>query len=97
MRINSNTGISPGLDASQGARNSPAERAEGASGQLAPDTAQVSGRVNPQTLTAALNQVRDTRQERVAALAEKVRNGSYVLDSGQTAEAVMSHMTAPAA
>ena len=92
MRINLNIGVSPAFDPGQAAKTSSPEKTGTGSGQLAPDTANLSGRINPQALTAALSQIADHRQDKVAALAEKVRNGSYRVDPKQTAEALISQM-----
>jgi anti-sigma28 factor (negative regulator of flagellin synthesis) len=51
-----------------------------------------------QALAAKVNDVPEIRQERVAALAKAVRDGSYQVSPEQTAEALISHvMQAPMA
>jgi negative regulator of flagellin synthesis FlgM len=46
------------------------------------------------TLAAAASQVPEIRQEKVAALAEQLRAGTYEVSPEQTAEAMLSEMRA---
>jgi anti-sigma28 factor (negative regulator of flagellin synthesis) len=53
--------------------------------------------VRVQALATAVSQLPEIRQDKVAALAEKVRSGNYAVTSEQTAEALLSDMTGRAA
>ena len=64
---------------------------------LADDTAQLSGdQVRVQALTAQAIAVPEIRQEKVTALGQAVRNGSYHVSPELTAEAVISESLARA-
>ena len=64
--------------------------AEAAAGN---DTANLaSGQNRVRSLAAAVNQYPEVRQQKVIALAEKVRSGTYDANPRQTAEALMSAM-----
>jgi flagellar biosynthesis anti-sigma factor FlgM len=47
-----------------------------------------------EVLTAQVNQLPDVRQERVAALANAVQNGTYQVSPEQTADAILSELHA---
>jgi len=65
---------------------------------LAPDTSALSsGGANVLALAAAVNQLPDIRQEKVAALAQQVRGGTYSPPPEQSAAALMSYMLLPSA
>jgi flagellar biosynthesis anti-sigma factor FlgM len=59
--------------------------------KLSPDYARV------QALTAAVSELPEIRQDKVAALAEMIRSGNYAVNAEQTAEALVSHMAGAAA
>ena len=60
---------------------------EGDSTQLSTDQA------NVQALSAAVLQLPEIRQDRVAALTEQVQKGSYQVTAQQTAEALLTALT----
>jgi flagellar biosynthesis anti-sigma factor FlgM len=60
---------------------------ESDSAQLSTDQARLQG------LTAAVLQLPEIRQDKVAALAEQVKNGNYQVTAQQTAEAVLTAFT----
>jgi flagellar biosynthesis anti-sigma factor FlgM len=93
MRIDLNTGIGQAADAQQpasGARNTPAVSSADARGT---DTAQLStDQARVQALAAQVNALPEIRQEKVAALGQAVRDGSYQVSPEQTADALISEM-----
>jgi len=97
MRID----LSPGIQASDSGKVGKSDTHPG-SGPVNshPDTdvATVSAEyTRAQALSAALTQHPDIRQEKVAALAERIRGGNYVANPEQTAEALILHMAGRAA
>lgn len=100
MRIDPNTRIQQagqeGTNAGASAEAAAATRGgSNASGSLADDTAQLStDPVRVQSLAAQVNSLPEIRQEKVSALGQAVRDGSYQVSPEQTAEAVMSEMVA---
>lgn len=91
MRIDNNVRIPDAAQAGQ-ARSS-SSVAAGPGSDLTSDTAQLSTSQNAvQALAAKVNQVPEVRQERVAALASAIQDGSYQVTPQQTAEALMAHM-----
>ena len=97
MRIDNNTRIPDATGAGQAKPSSSAVAGSGSA--LASDTAKLStGQSAVQALAANVNDVPEIRQERVAALAKALREGSYQVTPEQTAEALISHvMQAPMA
>jgi len=97
MRIDNNARIPDAPEPGQAKSSSPAVAGSGSG--LASDTAKLSiGQSAVQTLAAKVSDVPEVRQERVAALARAVRDGSYQVAPEQTAEALIVHMMqAPAA
>lgn len=60
-----------------------------------PDSAESSTQsLSAAALTAAVGQVPEVRQEKIAALAEQLRNGTYETSARQTAEAMVAQMRA---
>jgi flagellar biosynthesis anti-sigma factor FlgM len=58
------------------------------------DFAQLStDQVKVQALSTAVLQLPEIRQDRVAALAEQVQNGTYQVTAQQTAEALLTALT----
>jgi len=93
MRIDLNTGVPASAEGGQPARQGAAVKAGSGSRELAPDVAQLSSdHVRVQALTAAVSQLPEVRQEKVAALAQLVRSGTYSVTPQQTAEALISYM-----
>lgn len=91
MRIDNNTRIP---DAAQTGQTKPSSSVVAGSGSgLASDTAKLStGQSAVQALAAKVNELPEVRQDRVAALASAIRNGSYQVTPEQTADALMVHM-----
>ncbi|HUI77603.1 MAG TPA: flagellar biosynthesis anti-sigma factor FlgM [Bryobacteraceae bacterium] len=94
MRIDLNANVGQTPDAGQtgkaGSRVAPGvgnAAAEGDRTQLSTD----AGRV--QALSAAVLQLPEIRQDKVAALAEQVQKGSYQVGAVQTAEALLTALT----
>jgi len=92
MRIDLNSNFLPpeGTQAvKSGARASEAAAHSG----VASDSAKLSSdHLSAASLAAAVNQLPELRQEKVAALAEKLRSGTYEVSAKQTAEAMISQM-----
>lgn len=98
MRVHSDINAPPAPDASQGVKSSPQAASGTSSGALAPDTSELSsGRANVGALAAAVNQLPEIRQAKVAALAQQVRGGAYSPQPEQSAAALMSFMLLPSA
>jgi len=92
MRIGLDAPIPQMPDPQQPAKSG-SQAASGSSGDLSASSAKLSwdqGRI--QGLSAAVSQLPEIRQERVAALAQSVQNGTYAVNARQTAEALMAHM-----
>jgi len=89
MRINSNQSIASELAAEGTARSGKSSKASGGNfsanegASFSGDTANVGG------LTTLALQAPEVRQDRVSALREAVRNGSYQIDAGSIADAMM--------
>ena len=91
MRIDNNATIPDAPQTGQAKSNSSAVSSSGSG--PASDTAKLStGQSAVQALAAKVNEVPEVRQERVAALASAIRNGSYQVTPEQTAEALIVHM-----
>jgi flagellar biosynthesis anti-sigma factor FlgM len=91
MRIDLNASVGQTPDAGP-ARKAGSPSLAGA-GNAAPeaDSAQLStDTVTVQVLSAAVLQLPEVRQEKVAALAEQVQNGSYAVSPEQTAGALLT-------
>jgi len=98
MRIDLNLGISPAADSATPVKPDIAVGSGPKNSDLAGDVASPSADyARAQALTAALSQVPDVREEKVAALAQMVHSGSYTVSPEQTAEALMAHMADRAA
>jgi flagellar biosynthesis anti-sigma factor FlgM len=95
MRIDLNANLGQTLDA--GAAGKAASRAVVGAGGAAPevDRAQLStDQVKLQALSAAVLRLPEIRQEKVAVLAEQVQKGNYQVEARQTAEALLTALTA---
>jgi len=91
MRIDNNVRIPDAVQAGQAKTSSSV--AAGSGSDLSSDTAKLSTSQSAvQALAAKVNDVPEVRQERVAALAGAIRDGSYQVTPEQTAEALMAHM-----
>jgi len=95
MRID----LNPGIQASDSGTVS---KSDPRSGPVASHPNTDAATVSPeymraQALTAALSRLPDVRQDKVAALAERIRNGNYAVNPEQTAEALILHMGGRAA
>ncbi|MFZ0284597.1 MAG: flagellar biosynthesis anti-sigma factor FlgM [Terriglobales bacterium] len=95
MRIDLNANVGqaadPWLAGKAGARALPgavSASPEADSAQLSTDRSQL------QTLSAAVLQLPEIRQDKVAALAGQLQKGSYQVSPQQTAEALLSALTA---
>ncbi len=98
MRIHSDINIPQTPDSGQPVRSGARAAWGTASGALAPDTSNLSsGQADVPALSAAVNQLPEIRQEKVAALAQQVSGGTYSPPPEQSAEALMSHMLVSAA
>lgn len=62
------------------------------SGTASNSTELSSNHLSAAALTAAVGQVPEVRQEKVAALAGQVRSGTYQVSAEQTADAMLSEM-----
>lgn len=98
MRIDPNLRAQSAQESNEAASNARGGGAAAATGsELANDTAQLSlDQARVQSLAAQVNNTPEIRQEKVAALGQVVRNGSYEVTPQQTAEAVVSEMLARA-
>ena len=95
MRIHSDMHIPQAADTGEASRSAARSAAVGRSGALASDSSELSSaQANVPALAATVNQLPDVRQEKVAALAQLVRNGTYSPRPEQAAEALMSYMQA---
>ncbi len=98
MRIDPNARLQQAQDSGEVASGSRGAAAAAAGGELGGDTAQLSlDQARVQSLAAQVNALPEVRQEKVAALGQAVRDGSYQISPEQTAEAVISEMLARSA
>lgn len=97
MRIDLTTSIGQTANAAESTQASPKSPSSPAVGQAPSDVASLSSDyVKVQALTAAISGLPEIRQEKVAALAEGLRNGTYAVSAEQVAEALVSHAEAAA-
>jgi len=93
MRIHSDINMPQTPDAGQTAKSGARAASGTTSGALAPDTSKLSsGQASVPALGAAVNQLPEIRQEKVAVLAQQVRGGTYSPQPEQSADALISHM-----
>jgi len=98
MRIDLNPNISQTPDAAESTKAGLQSSSGAVPGELAADVARLSpDYVRAQALTAAVSQLPEVRQDKVAALTQLVRSGHYAVSPEQTAEALLSHMAGIAA
>jgi flagellar biosynthesis anti-sigma factor FlgM len=98
MRIHSDINIPPTPETGQAAKSNSQAASGIMSGALAADTSELSsGGANVLALAAAVKQLPEVRQEKVAALAQQVLGGSYSPPPEQSAAALMSFMMLPSA
>jgi flagellar biosynthesis anti-sigma factor FlgM len=94
MRIDLNANVGPTQDAGQaGKASSRAALGAGSVRVEADRTEPSSDQVKVQTLSAAVLQLPEIRQEKVAALADQVQQGNYPVTAQQTAEALLTALT----
>ena len=81
------------------AEGAPAVQSDARAGGVAPTSKPASDSAQPSSnhlsaaaLTAAVSELPDVRQEKVAALTEQLRSGTYAVSATQTAEAMLSQM-----
>ena len=94
MRIDLNANVGQTADA--GPAGKAGSRAVSGAGSAIPETdsTQLStDQVKVQALGAAVLQLPEIRQDKVAALAEQVRKGTYQVTAQQTAEALLTALT----
>jgi flagellar biosynthesis anti-sigma factor FlgM len=97
MRIDLNTSIGQMADAAEATQSSLKSSSSPAAGQPPCDVASLSSDYGKmQALTAAISGLSDIRQDKVAALSESLRNGTYAVSAEQVAEALVSHAEAAA-
>lgn len=101
MRIDQNPGAQPLPESGRSVQPSLTNGGRGAAASgnaLGEDQAQLSGtHVQMQALTAQALQFPEIRQEKVNALRQVVRDGTYQPSPRQVADAVFAHMAAPPA
>lgn len=98
MRIHTNIDIPQVPDGGDPGKLSARAAPGTASSALAPDTSKLSsGQANVPALAAEVVQLPESRQGKVAALAQQVRGGAYSPPPEQSAEALISHMLSWAA
>ena len=90
MRIDLNAAATQLRDAEQLSRGR--STAAGNSEQTSADAANLTSQQGWAMQISAGAQFPEIRQEKVAALAQMVRNGTYAVSSEQTADALMSQM-----
>lgn len=92
MRIDLNSNLLP-PDGTQSVRTGSRSEGPAATGTSVADSAESSTQsLSAAALTAAVGQVPEVRQEKVAALAEQLRSGTYEVSAGRTAEAMVAQM-----
>ncbi len=96
MRIDPNTRAQQAeTSAEAAASNARAATPAAAAGEPAADSARFSlDQVHVQALTAQASSLPEIRQEKVTALGQAVRDGTYQVSPEQTAEAVLSELLA---
>jgi anti-sigma28 factor (negative regulator of flagellin synthesis) len=92
MRIDLNSSFLP-PESTQSVKSGPRAGETGVQSPLGNDSAELSSdQLSATALTSAVAQVPEIRQEKVAALAEKLRTNAYEVSPQQTAEAIVSQM-----
>jgi flagellar biosynthesis anti-sigma factor FlgM len=98
MRIDLNTSIGRASDSGETTKTSLRSSVGPASGDVPADVTKLSpDYVRVQALAAAVSELPEIRLDKVAALSEMIRSGSYAVTPEQTAEAMVSHMAVSAA
>jgi flagellar biosynthesis anti-sigma factor FlgM len=94
MRIDLSGNVGQTADAGQAGKPGSRAALGGGSAVVAVDRAQLStDQVKIQALSAAVLQLPEIRQDKVAALAEQVKKGAYQVGAPQTAEALLTALT----
>lgn len=95
MRIDLNANVGQMPDAGPAGKAGSRAVSNTGSSLLGADSAQLStDQVKLQALSAAVLQLPEVRQEKVATLAEQVQKRTYPLSAEQTAEALLTALTA---
>jgi flagellar biosynthesis anti-sigma factor FlgM len=98
MRIDLNTSIGQASNSGELTKASLRSSVAPASSDVPADVAKLSpDYVRAQALAAAVSELPEIRQDKVAALSEMIRSGNYAVTPEQTAEAMVSHMVGNAA
>lgn len=93
MRIDLNTSVGPTSDPGELSKSGLRSSLGLASSEVPADVAKLSpDYARVQVLTAAVSQLPEIRQDKVAALSQMIRSGNYAVSSEQTADALVSHM-----
>jgi flagellar biosynthesis anti-sigma factor FlgM len=94
MRIDLDANVGQTPDAGQAGKAGSRAVSGAASAVPNADSTQLSSdQVKMQALSAAVLQLPEIRQEKVAALAEQVQTGNYQVSAQQTAEALLTTLT----
>jgi flagellar biosynthesis anti-sigma factor FlgM len=94
MRIDLDANVGQTPDAGQAGKAGSRAVSGAASPVPDADSTQLSSdQVKMQALSAAVLQLPEIRQEKVAALAEQVQTGNYQVSAQQTAEALLTTLT----
>lgn len=94
MRIDLNANLLPSDGTQSVKAGARSEGPAGASTSAADSADSSTQSLSAAALTAAVGQVPEVRQEKVAALAEQMRNGTYEVSARQTADAMLAQMRA---
>jgi len=89
MRINSNQPIASQLVTESTVRSAKSSQTSGAASSAQSDVSFSGDTANVGGLTALALQTPEIRQDRVGALREALRNGSYQIDPGKIADAML--------
>ena len=89
MRINSNDPIASQLLTENSVRSGKSSKVSNGASSAGSGASLPGDTANLGSLTALAMQTPDVRQDRVSALREAVRNGSYQLDPGKIADAML--------
>jgi negative regulator of flagellin synthesis FlgM len=97
MRIDLNTSIGQTPDAAEATQSTLKSSSSPAGRQTPSNVASLSSDyVKVGALTAAISGLPEIRQDKVAALSESIRSGTYAVSAEQMAEALLSHAEATA-
>ena|ERR1700722_4047303 len=95
MRVDLNASVGQTPDAGAAGKAGSRAVSAGASVEVEADSAQLSmDQARVQALSTAVLQLPEVRQNKVAMLAEQLRHGNYEMPAQQTAEALLTALTA---